>query len=93
MLFAYRGRLQLSKKRYKEAIKAFSEAIKFLEFLASPRGSKGIAAPTFEHPLKEVNQNPTVQNFGGFTPDKVTVQQLGEYNSQAIKLMKSAGWD
>ena len=70
-----------------------SEAIKLLEFLASPEGSKGIAAPTYEHPLKEVNQNPVVQNFGGFTPDKVTVQQLGEYNSQAITLMKSAGWD
>ena len=28
MLFTYRGRLQLSKKSYKEAIKAFSEAIK-----------------------------------------------------------------
>ncbi len=69
------------------------EAIKFLEFLASPEGSKGIAAPTFEHPLKEVNQNPIVQNFGGFTPDNVTVDQLGEFNSKAIKLMKSAGWD
>ena len=68
------------------------EAIKLLEFLASPRGSKGIAAPTFEHPLKELNQNTTVKNFGGFTPDKVTVQQLGDYNSQAINLMKSAGW-
>jgi len=70
-----------------------SEAIKFLEFLASPQGSKGIAAPTFEHPLKEVNQNPIVQNFGGFTSDSVTVQQLGDFNSQAIKLMKSSGWD
>ena len=70
-----------------------SEAIKLLEFLASPRGSKGIAAPTFEHPLKEVNQNQIVQNFGGFTPDKVTVNQLGEFNSDAIKLMKSSGWD
>jgi len=69
-----------------------SEAIKLLEFLASPRGSQGLAAPTFEHPLKEVNQNKTVMNFGGFTPDKVTVQQLGENNSKAINLMKSAGW-
>ncbi len=69
------------------------EAVKLLEFLASPRGSKGLAAPTFEHPLKEVNQNPIVQNFGGFTPDSVTVQQLGEYNPQAIRLMKSSGWD
>ena len=68
------------------------EAIQLLEFLASPRGSKGIAAPTFEHPLKEVNQNKTVKSFGGFTPDKVTVQQLGQYNSNAIKLMKIAGW-
>ena len=70
-----------------------SEAIKLLEYLASPKGSKGIAAPTFEHPLKEVNQNPIVQNFGSFTPDSVTVEQLGEFNAQAINLMKSSGWD
>ena len=69
------------------------EAIKLLEFLASPEGSKGIAAPTYEHPLKEVNQNPIVQNFGNFTPDNVTVEQLGEFNAKAIMLMKSSGWD
>jgi len=70
-----------------------NEAIKLLEYLASPKGSKGIAAPTFEHPLKEVNQNPIVKNFGEFTPDKVTVEDLGANNSIAIKLMKDAGWD
>ena len=70
-----------------------NEAVQLLEFLASPRGSMGIAAPTFEHPLKEVNQNKTVKSFGEFTPDKVTVQQLGDFNSKAIKLMKSAGWE
>ena len=69
------------------------EAIKLLEFLASPEGSKGIAAPTFEHPLKEVNQNTIVQSFGSFTPDSVTVEQLGNFNSKAIQLMKSSGWD
>ena len=69
-----------------------SEAIQLLEFLASPQGSTGLAAPTFEHPLKEVNQNQIVKDFGGFTPDKVTVQQLGEFNTRAIKLMKNAGW-
>ncbi len=68
------------------------EAVQLLEFLASPSGSMGIAAPTFEHPLKEVNQNKTVKSFGEFTPDKVTVQQLGEFNSKAINLMKSVGW-
>ncbi len=70
-----------------------SEAIKLLEFLASPEGSKGLAAPTFEHPLKEINQNEIVQNFGEFIPDKVTVDELGDKNSLAIQLMKDAGWD
>ncbi|MBO6979278.1 MAG: extracellular solute-binding protein [Prochlorococcus marinus XMU1428] len=70
-----------------------AEAIKLLEYLASPSGSKGLAAPTFEHPLKEVNQNPIVKNFGEFTPDKVTVDELGVNNSLAINLMKDAGWD
>ena len=70
-----------------------SEAIKLLEYLASPDGSKGLAAPTFEHPLKEVNQNEIVKNFGEFIPDSVTVEDLGEKNSLAIKLMKDAGWD
>ena len=70
-----------------------SEAVKLLEFLASPEGSKGLAAPTFEHPLKQVNQNEIVKNFGEFTPDKVTVDDLGEKNSLAIKMMIEAGWD
>ena len=69
------------------------EAIKLLEFLASPKGSKGLAAPTFEHPLKEVNQSQIVKNFGGFTPDEVSVKDLGNNNSIAIRMMKEAGWD
>jgi len=69
------------------------EAVQLLEFLASPEGSKGLAAPTFEHPLKEVNQNQIVQNFGEFIPDSVTVEELGEKNSLAIQLMKDAGWN
>jgi iron(III) transport system substrate-binding protein len=70
-----------------------NQAIELLEYLASPSGSKGLAEPTFEHPLKETNQNPIVKNFGEFTPDSVTVKDLGDYNSLAIKLMKDAGWD
>jgi iron(III) transport system substrate-binding protein len=70
-----------------------TEAIKLLEYLASPSGSKGLAAPTFEHPLKELNQNTIVKDFGDFTPDRVTVEELGDYNSLAIRMMKDAGWD
>ena len=70
-----------------------NDAIKLLEFLASPAGSKGLAAPTFEHPLKEVNQNEIVQNFGKFTPDNVSVEELGKNNALAIQMMKNSGWD
>ena len=70
-----------------------NEAIKLLEYLASPKGSKGLAAPTFEHPLKEVNQNSIVKGFGDFIPDKVTVEELGANNSNAIQIMKNAGWN
>ena len=70
-----------------------AEAVNLLEYLASPSGSKGLAAPTFEHPLKEANQNQIVKEFGEFTPDKVTIDQLGENNSTAIKMMKDAGWN
>jgi len=70
-----------------------SEAIQLLEFLASPEGSVGLAEPTFEHPLKEFNKNEIVKNFGLFESDKVTIEQLGEYNPLAIKMMKNAGWN
>ena len=69
------------------------EAIKLLEFLASPAGSKVLAARTYEHPLKELNQNEIVKNFGEVKPDNVTMEELGEKNSLAIKMMKDAGWD
>ena len=70
-----------------------TEAVKLLEFLASPKGSKGLAAPTFEHPLKEVNQNVIVKSFGEFQADSVTTQELGDNNALAIKMMRDAGWD
>ena len=70
-----------------------NEAIQLLEYLASPSGSQGLAEPTFEHPLKEVNQNSIVKDFGEFVPDAVTVEELGKNNSLAIKLMKDAGWN
>tara|TARA_B100000575_G_scaffold58721_1_gene44433 strand:- start:242 stop:391 length:150 start_codon:yes stop_codon:yes gene_type:complete len=46
-------------------------------------GSKCLADPTFEHPLKKVNQNSIVKEFGEFAPDKVTVEHLGANNSNS----------
>ena len=69
------------------------EAIKLLEYLASPNGSKGLAGPTYEHPLKGYNSAKEVKSFGGFKPDGVTISQLGALNSRAVRLMTKAGWD
>ncbi len=68
-------------------------AIRLLEYLASSEGSRGLAGPTYEHPLKGLNQADQVSRFGGFVPDKVTISELGEYNSKAIKLMTKFGWE
>ncbi len=69
-----------------------SEAIELLEYLASPKGSMGLAGPTYEHPLVGLNQSEEVRKFGKFIPDKVSITQLGDNNSKAIKLMTKAGW-
>ncbi len=69
------------------------EAITLLEYLASPDGSRGLAGPTYEHPLIGVNNSKEVKKFGKFYPDKVTISELGNYNKKAIKLMAASGWD
>ena len=68
------------------------EAAELLEYLASPDGSRGLAGPTFEHPLKGYNQSKEARKFGPFRPDGVTIEQLGKFNANAIKLMRKAGW-
>ncbi len=68
------------------------EAITLLEYLASPDGSRGLAGPTFEHPLKGFNNAREVKGFGGFKPDSVSIEQLGKFNRRAIKIMANAGW-
>ena len=69
------------------------EAIQLLEYLASPTGSKGLAGPTFEHPLKGYNSSKEVKGFGAFRPDGVKISQLGDSNAKALRLMTKAGWE
>ncbi len=69
------------------------EAIQLLEYLVSPDGSRGLAGPTYEHPLIGQNNSKEVKRFGSFVPDGVTIEQLGSFNSKSIKLMGKAGWE
>ena len=46
-----------------------------------------------QEPVYITNWSQFVKNFGDFISDSVTVEDLGEKNSLAIKLMKDAGWN
>ena len=70
-----------------------TEAITLLEYLASPKGSIGLAGPTYEHPLIGFNETKEVKQFGDFKPDTVTISQLGKFNKKAINMMAASGWD
>ncbi len=67
-------------------------AIKLIEFLASPKGSAGIAGPTYEFPLRGVGGSTYLKGMTKFTPDRVTISELSRYNKEAIRLMTAAGW-
>ncbi len=67
-------------------------AVKLIEFLASPKGSAGLASPTYEFPLQGVGGSTYLKGMTKFTPDRVTVSDLSRYNKEAIQLMTAAGW-
>jgi iron(III) transport system substrate-binding protein len=67
-------------------------AVKLIEFLASPTGSAGLAGPTYEFPLQGVGGSTYLKGMTKFTPDPVTVSELSRYNKEAIQLMTEAGW-
>ena len=69
-----------------------TEAIQFVEFITSPNGSRLIAGPTFEYPLKTLGTSKELKAFGKFTPDSVSVSDLGATQKTAIQVMANAGW-
>ena len=68
------------------------EAIKFIEFISSPKGSRLIADPTFEYPLKNLGKSKELKAFGKFTPDNISISALGATQKTAIQVMANAGW-
>ena len=69
-----------------------TEAIQFVEFISSPKGSRLIADPTFEYPLKSLGTSKELKAFGTFVPDNVSISALGATQKTAIKVMANAGW-
>jgi iron(III) transport system substrate-binding protein len=68
-------------------------AIKFLEFLASPEAQKLFAEQGFEYPVVAgVDASSVILDFGTFTSDSLNVASYGQYNPQAVQMMDRVGW-
>ncbi len=70
-----------------------ANAIKFIEFLASPDAQKLFAQANFEYPvLKGVPSSKLVSSWGTFKDDNISINTLGENNAKAVKVFDQAGW-
>jgi iron(III) transport system substrate-binding protein len=68
------------------------EAIRLIEFLASPTGGRGYAEANHEYPLRGSGEDPILQRFGPVVDDGVRAAQMGERNAEAVRLMQANGW-
>jgi iron(III) transport system substrate-binding protein len=70
-----------------------AEAIRFLEWLASPPIQQRFAAVNFEFPANaSVDPLPEVKAWGPFKPNLVNVGLIGKTQPEAVKLIDRAGW-
>ncbi|RXJ91170.1 Fe(3+) ABC transporter substrate-binding protein [Arcobacter sp. CECT 8983] len=68
-------------------------AIKFIEFLASPDAQELFAKGNFEYPiLKSVKPSKLVSSWGTFEDDTISINTLGENNAKAVRIFDQAGW-
>ncbi len=68
-------------------------AIKLLEYLASDTAQQLYADVNFEYPVKQdIKVNKILAAWGEFKADQLQLDQLGENNAAAVRLMDRAGW-
>lgn len=70
-----------------------ANAIKFLEYLASPEAQNYFAKGNYEYPVVAgVPLHPVIQSWGSFKEDQISAAVFGRNNEDALKLMDRAGW-
>lgn len=68
-------------------------AVKFLEFLASPEAQAIFAEQNYEYPVVEgVAPSEVIEGFGEFKADTLNVATYGENNPLAVQIMDRVGW-
>lgn len=68
-------------------------AIRFIEFLATPEAQEVFAQASHEFPVVEgVTVSETVARLGEFQADDLNVTAYGENSAEAVRIMDRAGW-
>ncbi len=68
-------------------------AVKLLEWLASPRGQKLFADTNHEFPTNtKVPAHPIIAGFGEFKADSTNLSEYGRHQATAVKTMDRAGY-
>lgn len=69
------------------------EAVKLIEFLASPGSQQWYAETNNEFPVRtDVASSELLKSFGEFKADDLNLSLLGQFNPDAVLLMDRAGW-
>lgn len=68
-------------------------ATKLLEFLTGDEAQRWYAETNYEFPVKPgVAASSTLMQWGEYRADTVNLDQLGQHNAEALRLMDRAGW-
>lgn len=68
-------------------------AIRFLEYLASPEAQAVFARGNNEYPVRDgINVDPVLASLGKFKEDRLNAGTYGRNNNQALRIMDRAGW-
>ena len=68
-------------------------AVKLLEFLVGEEAQEWYAETNNEFPVRDdIEPSDTLKSWGEFKGDELPLEELGEHNADAVRLMDRAGW-
>lgn len=68
-------------------------AVKFIEFLSQPEQQEQFSSANFEYPTNsDVEPSKLLKSWGEFKEQDLDLNELGENNAKAVKIMNEVGW-
>lgn len=70
-----------------------ANAVKLMEFLSEEEAQQMLADLNFEYPINpKAKQAETTTSWGDFKADEVELSELGQLNSESVKIFDEIGW-